>query len=172
MFFARVEVFLNFVSNYENWEFCRVDIVKSRVDLLYCYVVCLGLLRIVEESIIEKLRDIVDLLVCRMEEFFVCFQIDLECLGFKGRVEFRIIVDQLSYTIENSLKIVYIVSMFGVFEGIVRRCLLEFGIDLTGIFSNIDDYILDIIIYSLQVYFLNLGYRMMLGYFRVRGFKV
>ena len=57
MFSARVEALLNLVSLYENWESCRVDIVKTRADLLYRHAVRLGSLSIVEESTIEKLRD-------------------------------------------------------------------------------------------------------------------
>ena len=68
MFSARVEALLNLISNYENWESVRVDIVQTRADLLYRHAVRLGSLGIVEESTIEKLRDIVDLLVCRTEE--------------------------------------------------------------------------------------------------------
>ena len=78
MFSARVEVLLNLISNYENWESVRVDIVQTRADLLYRHAVHLGSLGIVEESAIEKLRDIVDLLVSRTEECSVCFQTDLE----------------------------------------------------------------------------------------------
>ena len=57
-FFARVKALLNLVSNYENWESCRVDIVKTRANLLYHHAVRLGSLSIVEVSTIEKLRDV------------------------------------------------------------------------------------------------------------------
>ena len=57
-FFARVKALLNLVSNYENWESCRVDIVKTRSILLYHHAVRLGSLSIVEVSTIEKLRDV------------------------------------------------------------------------------------------------------------------
>ena len=69
MFSAPVEVLLNLLNNYENLESCRLDIVKTRADLLYRHAVRLGSLSIVEESTIGKLRDIVDLLVCRMATY-------------------------------------------------------------------------------------------------------
>ena len=75
----RVEALLNHISNYENWESCRGDIVETRADVLYQHAVRLGTLSIIEESTIEKLRDIVDLLVSRTEETSVCFQTDLVC---------------------------------------------------------------------------------------------
>ena len=163
---------LNLVSNYENWQSCRVDIVKTRADLLYRHAVRLGSLRIVEESTTEKLKDIVDLLVCRTEESSVCFQTDLECSGLKGRPKFRITADQLSHMTENGLKTVHIASMLRVSERTVRRRLSEFGIDSTGTFSDIDDHTLDTTIRGLQVHFPNSGYRMMLGHLRARGLKV
>ena len=172
MFSARVEALLNLISNYENLESCRLDIVKTRADLLYRHAVRLGSLSIVEESTIEKLRDIVDLFVCRMEESSVCFQTDLECSGLKGRPKFHITADQLSHMTENGLKTVHIASMLGVSERTVRRRLSEFGIDSTGTFSDIDDLTLDTTIRSLQVHFPHSGYRMMLGHLRARGLKV
>ena len=172
MFSARVEALLNLISNYENWESVRVDIVQTRADLLYRHAVRLGSLGIVEESTIEKLRDIVDLLVCRTEECSVCFQTDLECSGLKGRPKFRITAEQLSHMTENGLKTVHIASMLGVSERTVRRRLSEFGIDSTGTFSDIDDLTLDTTIRSLQVQFPNSGYRMMLGHLRARGLKI
>ena len=130
MFSAQVEALLNLISNYENWESCRVDIVQTRADLLYRHAVRLGSLSIVEQSTIEKLRDIVDLLVCRTEETSVCFQTDsVVCSGLKGRPKFRITADQLSHMTENGLKTVHIASMLGVSERTVRRRLSEFGID-------------------------------------------
>ena len=70
MFLARVEALLDHISNYENWESCRADIVQTRADLSYRHAVRLGSLSIVEESTIEKLRDIVDLLVSRKGETY------------------------------------------------------------------------------------------------------
>lgn len=174
MFSAWVEALLNLISNYENWESCRVDIVQTHADLFYRHAVRLGSLSIVEESTIEKLRDIVDLLVCRTEETSrsICFQTDLVCSGLKGRPKFRITADQLSHMTENGLKTVHIASMLGVSERTVRRRLSEFGIDSTGTFSEIDDLTLDTTIRSLQVQFPNSGYRMMLGHLRARGLKV
>ena len=93
VFLERVEALLNHISNYENWESCRADIVQTRADLLYRHAVRLGTLSIVEESTIEKLRDIVNLLVSRTEETSVCFQTDLVCSGLKGRPKFRITAD-------------------------------------------------------------------------------
>ena len=61
VFSARVEALLNLISNYENWESCRVDIGQTRADLLYRHAVRLGSLNIVEKSTTEKLRDIVGL---------------------------------------------------------------------------------------------------------------
>ena len=48
------------MDNYKYWESGRVDIVKTRADLLHRHAVRLGSLNIVEVSTIEKLRDIVD----------------------------------------------------------------------------------------------------------------
>ena len=79
VFLERVEALLNHISNYENLESCRADIVKTRADLLYRHAVRLGTLSIVEESTIEKLRDIVDFWVSRTEETSVCFHNDLVC---------------------------------------------------------------------------------------------
>ena len=157
MFSAPVEVLLNLISNYENLESCRLDIVKTRADLLYCHAVRLGSLSIVEESTIEKLRDLVDLLVCRMEESSVCFQTDSECSGLKDCPKFHITADQLSHMTENGLKTVHIASMLGASERTVRRRLSEFGIDSTETFSDIDDLTLDTTIRILQVHFPNSG---------------
>ena len=52
---------------------------QTRADLLYRDAVRLGTLSIVEDSTIEKLRDMVDLLVSGREETSVCFQNDLVC---------------------------------------------------------------------------------------------
>ena len=49
---------LNLISNYENSESCRLDIVQTHADLLYRQAVRLGSLSIVEEWTMEKLRDL------------------------------------------------------------------------------------------------------------------
>ena len=79
VFLERVEALLNHISNYENLESCRADIVQTRADLLHRHAVRLGTLSIVEKLTIGKMRDIVDLLVSRTEETSVCFQNDLVC---------------------------------------------------------------------------------------------
>ena len=119
VFLARIQGLLNLVNNYENWNFNGVDIIQTRADLLYRHSVRLGSLGIVQGSVIEKLRELVDLLV-KGDDSSVCFQSDLEFSGSKGRPKFRITAEQLSHLVEHNFNAVQMATMFGVSDRTVR----------------------------------------------------
>ena len=102
------------------------------------------------------------------------------CCGFAvpltsgriGRPKYIIAQEQLEYLLSIGLSCPDIADVLGVSLSTVRRRMNEFGLSITALYSNINDYELDTLVREIMQEFPNCGYRLMHGHLLHRGHRV
>ena len=117
----------------------------------------------IEESTITKLRNVADLLREKRDSLqSTRFYAQAEQRASPGRPKLIITESQLSYSKDYGFKAVDMARMFDVSVATIHRRLRDF--DMSVSFSNIDNNILDSIIFDTKQQHPNSGYRMVLGH--------
>ena len=90
----------------------------------------------------------------------------------RGRPKWNIQKDQLEYLLNMGFACPRIAIVLGMSLSTIRRRMVEFGLSVTGLYSNISDQDLDSLISHIKVNFPNCGYRLMYGHLLQQGHRV
>ena len=90
----------------------------------------------------------------------------------RGRPKFDIHKEQLQHLLQLHFTCPKIAALLGVSLRTVRRRMTEYGLSVSGLYSDISNCELDRLVDEIRGSFPNCGYRMMDGHLRQRGIRV
>ena len=146
----------------------RLDTVEHILSL--CLLANMGVDDRVLSTISEAKCVLLEM-ISRQEQAVNGFQSEKVFEGDRGRPQYNISEEQLSYFIGFGFKAPQIVTMLGVSESTIRRRFREFNLS-TRCYTDVSDEQLDVIVSSIKDDFQQSGYRMLTGILKSRGICV
>ena len=96
----------------------------------------------------------------------------VSCHSLRGRPRFSISKEQIEHLLSLNFTCPRIATLLGVSLRTVRRRMTEYGLSVSGLYSDISDHELGRLVNEIHTSFPNCGYRMMDGHLRQRGIRV
>lgn len=155
----------------ENVDENILDGLQCRLDWLYNTVVRYVDFQIVDERVVECIREARECLLQRNSDRNLCSVARTERVftGEKGRPRLQIPFGQLEFLLERKFKIAEIAKLFGTSKRTVERRLVEFGLSARAVYTSLSNPQLDEVISTIQRDFPNVGCKRVTGLLRARG---
>ena len=149
-----------------------LDYMQYRIEGLYADVLRCFDCGIVDERVVDTMREDLECFELRTDESTVMYQAGKIFTGSPGRPKYNISREQLEFLIHKRFSVDDIALLLGVGKRTVERRLEEFSLSVRATYTDMSNEELDAEVASILRNFPNTGYKRMTGFLLSRNIRV